>query len=117
MANNPEESSPLLAGTDDANKKDSEPIAKSQSPSLPAKQPPVPTVAQPQVAETYGWAADGLPLSVMGQPIMGRTPWNSGLCSCFGRSDEFCSSDLEVCMFSLRSSYSSCYYQMLIIFN
>uniref|UniRef100_A0A2N9FC68 Cell number regulator 8-like n=1 Tax=Fagus sylvatica TaxID=28930 RepID=A0A2N9FC68_FAGSY len=48
----------------------------------------------------YTWTADGLPLghgSVVGEP-MGRTHWNSGLCACLGRNDEFCSSDLEVCV-------------------
>ncbi|KAL2899705.1 Cell number regulator 8, partial [Bienertia sinuspersici] len=100
MAKNPEESNPLL-GTDENNDNELKPInsknddeSKSQPPSLPPKQPPVPTVAQPQVAETYGWAADGLPM--MGQPMMGRQPWSSGLSSCLGRNDDFCSSDLEV---------------------
>lgn len=48
-----------------------------------------------------GWTADGLPLghgSVIGEPV-GRAQWDSGLFSCLGRNDEFCSSDLEVCMF------------------
>ncbi|KAJ4704857.1 cell number regulator 8-like [Melia azedarach] len=48
----------------------------------------------------YGWTADGLPLShgsVMGEP-MGRTQWDSSLFACLGRNDEFCSSDLEVCL-------------------
>ncbi|KAL2899702.1 Cell number regulator 8, partial [Bienertia sinuspersici] len=102
MAKNPEESNPLL-GTDENNDNELKPInsknddeSKSQPPSLPPKQPPVPTVAQPQVAETYGWAADGLPM--MGQPMMGRQPWSSGLSSCLGSNDDFCSSDLEVCL-------------------
>ncbi|KAL6011064.1 hypothetical protein ACLOJK_001508 [Asimina triloba] len=48
-----------------------------------------------------GWTADGLPLgpigqgSVVGEPAA-RAPWGSGLFSCLGQSDEFCSSDLEV---------------------
>ena len=29
---------------------------------------------------------------------MGRTQWDSSLCACLGRNDEFCSSDLEVCL-------------------
>jgi Cys-rich protein (TIGR01571 family) len=48
-----------------------------------------------------GWTVDGLPLShgsVIGEPVMGRTPWNSSLCACLGQNDDFCSSDLEVCM-------------------
>ena len=46
-----------------------------------------------------GWTPQGLPLghiTVMGEPV-GRGEWGSGLFSCFGRNDEFCSSDLEVC--------------------
>ncbi|KAF8042569.1 hypothetical protein BT93_A1029 [Corymbia citriodora subsp. variegata] len=48
----------------------------------------------------FGWTANGLPLghgSVMGEP-MERNRWNSGLFACLGRNDEFCSSDLEVCL-------------------
>ncbi|CAN1820444.1 Cell number regulator 8, partial [Linum perenne] len=47
-----------------------------------------------------GWTANGLPLghgSVVGEP-MGRAQWDSGICACLGRNDEFCSSDLEVCL-------------------
>ncbi|KAL5711377.1 hypothetical protein ACHQM5_021841 [Ranunculus cassubicifolius] len=47
------------------------------------------------------WTVDGHPLghggSVVGEPV-GRNQWNSSLFSCFGRNDEFCSSDLEVCL-------------------
>ncbi|KAL9399148.1 hypothetical protein Peur_008109 [Populus x canadensis] len=48
----------------------------------------------------YGWAVNGLPLShgnVVGEP-MGRNQWDSSLFACLGRNDEFCSSDLEVCL-------------------
>ncbi|CAH9131785.1 unnamed protein product [Cuscuta epithymum] len=47
-----------------------------------------------------GWTAGGLPVghSVMGEPVMCRAEWDSGVCSCLGRNDEFCSSDLEVCL-------------------
>ncbi|XP_010553327.1 PREDICTED: cell number regulator 8-like [Tarenaya hassleriana] len=51
-------------------------------------------------SEGYSWTVDGLPLShgsVMGEPV-GRNQWDSGLLSCLGRNDEFCSSDLEVCL-------------------
>ena len=51
-------------------------------------------------SEEHGWTADGLPVShgsVIGEPI-GRNQWSSGLFSCLGRNDEFCSSDLEVCL-------------------
>ncbi|MBA0625265.1 hypothetical protein Godav_010484 [Gossypium davidsonii] len=48
----------------------------------------------------FGWTADGLPLvhgSVVGEP-MGRSQWDSSLLACLGRNDEFCSSDVEVCL-------------------
>lgn len=48
-----------------------------------------------------GWTADGLPLghaSVVGEPMRDRAYWDSSLCACLGRNDEFCSSDLEVCL-------------------
>ncbi|KAJ8620925.1 hypothetical protein MRB53_029454 [Persea americana] len=54
-----------------------------------------------------GWTADGLPLghgSVIGEPVA-RGQWDSGLFSCLGRNDEFCSSDLEVC---LLGSFAPC---------
>ncbi|GLT69740.1 hypothetical protein SLA2020_418670 [Shorea laevis] len=48
----------------------------------------------------YGWTAEGVPLghgSVVGEP-MARRQWDSSLFACLGRNDEFCSSDLEVCL-------------------
>ncbi|PKU60610.1 cell number regulator 8 [Dendrobium catenatum] len=55
------------------------------------------------------WAAEGVPLtlahgSVIGEPLL-RDQWDSGLFSCLGRNDEFCSSDLEVC---LLGSFAPC---------
>ncbi|KAK9733447.1 hypothetical protein RND81_04G068100 [Saponaria officinalis] len=100
MANNPEESSPLLATTDN-NETQSNPKNGSQlsaPPSLPPKEHPIPPMTEPQAAESYGWAADGLPLSVLGHPVVGRAPWASGFCSCLGNNDHFFSSDLEVCV-------------------
>lgn len=52
--------------------------------------------APPPAAIPIGWTADGLPV---GDPTMERSEWDSGLLSCLGRNDEFCSSDLEVCEF------------------
>ncbi|KAH8485235.1 hypothetical protein Peur_071116 [Populus x canadensis] len=82
--NDGEESSPLLKkNLEDNDKK-------------PAK---VSADAKTATAE-YGCTVNGLPLihgSVMGEP-MGRTQWNSCLFCCLGRNDEFCSSDLEVCL-------------------
>ncbi|XVF55440.1 hypothetical protein PTKIN_Ptkin06aG0036000 [Pterospermum kingtungense] len=48
----------------------------------------------------FGWTANGLPLghgSVVGEP-MGRSQWDSSLLACLGRNDEFCGSDIEVCL-------------------
>uniref|UniRef100_A0A0D6QW93 Cell number regulator 8-like n=1 Tax=Araucaria cunninghamii TaxID=56994 RepID=A0A0D6QW93_ARACU len=47
-----------------------------------------------------GWTVDGLPLghgNVVGAPVS-RSQWDSSLFACLGRNDEFCSSDLEVCL-------------------
>ena len=100
MANAAEESSPLLGkeqkvvdGADDEKKSKPTTVA---SPEIPA---PVKSM-DPEHGVAYGWTADGLPMphgSVMGEP-MGRTQWDSNLLACLGRHDEFCSSDLEVCL-------------------
>lgn len=85
-SNSHEESSPLLSNQVEG----VESIAEKPLKASPAE--------KSQAAE--GWTADGLPLghgSVVGEPI-GRTQWDSGLFSCLGRNDEFCSSDLEVCL-------------------
>lgn len=105
---NHEESSPLLAKQEkqedekkttklvETNKSDKVETKKSDKVETDAKAP------APAVGFVGGdaWTADGLPLrhggSVVGEP-MGRSQWNSSLCCCLGRNDEFCSSDLEVC--------------------
>ncbi|XP_010529734.1 PREDICTED: cell number regulator 8 [Tarenaya hassleriana] len=77
-----DESSPLLEGNDGKMGSDGQ------------------TKAVAPATEGYSWTADGLPLShgsVMGEPVE-RNQWDSGLFSCLGRNDEFCSSDLEVCL-------------------
>jgi len=82
-----EESSPLLK----VNENDGKICSKRDAKAAPLVPPPA--------AEEYGWTADGLPVShgsVIGEPIR-RNQWNSGLFTCLGRNDEFCSSDLEVC--------------------
>lgn len=105
---NPEDSSPLL-GPDTDTDTDTKthhddlipnvpPPTKAEPSSPPPKQLPPPPPEQPHVAETYAWTADGLPLGVVGHPMMGRAQWSSDLCSCLGRNDDFCSSDLEVCL-------------------
>ncbi|XXG55011.1 hypothetical protein AAC387_Pa03g2752 [Persea americana] len=52
-----------------------------------------------------GWAADGLPQTVVGEPLP-RGQWSSSLFSCLGRNDEFCSSDLEVCVLGSFAPYA-----------
>ncbi|XP_024028721.1 cell number regulator 8 [Morus notabilis] len=88
--NSHEESSPLLGNqVEGAERIDEKPLKASPE----AK----PTAKSPAPEE---WTADGLPLghgSVVGEPI-GRTQWDSSLFACLGRNDEFCSSDLEVCL-------------------
>jgi hypothetical protein len=74
-ADNHEEASPLLA-----------------PPPADEKQlPPAPDPAK-------GSCADGVPV-VMGEPVTAppRESWDTGVLSCLGRNDEFCSSDIEVC--------------------
>lgn len=117
MANN-EESSPLLANqslqdenntdrqsnltnSDEINKKSPIPNSHGAVVTTETKQSP-PPVASGFPHAVYGWTADGLPLSndganVMGEPLP-RAQWDTGLFACLGRSDEFCSSDLEVCL-------------------
>ncbi|XP_071698239.1 cell number regulator 8-like [Rutidosis leptorrhynchoides] len=119
MANN-EESSPLLSNQSllqaDNNNQQSNPtitdentttktlIPNSKSADLESglKQAPLPEDFHTHHAAVYGWTADGLPLTngggnVMGEPLP-RAHWDSGLFACLGRNDEFCSSDLEVCL-------------------
>ncbi|XP_057779058.1 cell number regulator 8 [Salvia miltiorrhiza] len=85
MANS-EESNPLLPKQDEAEmkneKKSAVPVGKNIGAPLSAAIP-------------VGWTADGLPVA---ESTMERTQWDSGLFSCLGRNDEFCSSDLEVCL-------------------
>lgn len=68
----------------------------------PPPPPPPPVVGFRHHASSYGWTANGLPfgngrVNVMGEPLP-RAQWDSGLCACLGRNDDFCSSDLEVCI-------------------
>lgn len=109
MANgqNHEESSPLLGQvleTETADEKDTLPSSTAaMGDAVPPPPPPQP-VRKDTAEENggggceYGWTADGLPIhgSVVGEP-MGRAQWETGLFTCLGRQDEFCSSDLEVC--------------------
>ncbi|EOY07783.1 PLAC8 family protein isoform 1 [Theobroma cacao] len=94
--NDREESSPLLS------KQVVEGDEKKEANGKKSKEATAEVAASPAVstAAGYGWTADGLPLghgSVVGEP-MGRAQWDSPLLACLGRNDEFCSSDVEVCL-------------------
>uniref|UniRef100_A0A5B7CC82 Putative cell number regulator 8-like n=1 Tax=Davidia involucrata TaxID=16924 RepID=A0A5B7CC82_DAVIN len=95
-----------------ANSEESSPLLPNQPELDDGKKAATPTTTPPPVAAaktfppqgpagiSFGWTADGLPLgnaSVLGEPL-GRTQWDSSLLACVGRNDEFCSSDLEVCL-------------------
>jgi hypothetical protein len=64
-------------------------------------EPETKTVEPPKTPE-YIEVANGVPAGpggpVMGAPVS-RSAWSTGLFSCLGSQDEFCSSDLEVCKF------------------
>ncbi|GMI80024.1 hypothetical protein like AT2G37110 [Hibiscus trionum] len=91
--NNLQESSPLLSKQDvfEEDEKMQPNVNKSKE---------VTAEVEPATGAGFGWTADGLPLihgSVVGEP-MGRSQWDSSLLACLGRNDEFCSSDIEVCL-------------------
>ncbi|XP_039066076.1 cell number regulator 8-like [Hibiscus syriacus] len=94
--NNKEETSPLLSKQvvgEDENKKQN--VNKSKEATVEVAAPP-----EVGTGAGFGWTADGLPMvhgSVVGEP-MGRYQWDSPLLACLGRNDEFCSSDIEVCL-------------------
>ncbi|KAK8359568.1 hypothetical protein V6Z11_A04G104700 [Gossypium hirsutum] len=91
--NNLEESNPLLSkhvGVEEDEKKN---LNVNNSTDVAAS-------PEARTGAGFGWTADGLPLvhgSVVGEP-MGRSQWDSSLLACLGRNDEFCSSDVEVCL-------------------
>lgn len=101
-----EEAAPLLKP--EAQDSDSVSLAgtkpRDPSPPLAPAVCPVPAAAVDcGVKGTAQWAADGVPVaaipgSAVGEPLL-RDQWDSGLFSCLGHNDEFCSSDLEVCKF------------------
>lgn len=112
MANQEEEAAPLLKSEN----QDSDsvflagPKPRAPPPPLAPAVCPVPTAAVDcGVNGSVKWAADGVPLalslgSAVGVPLL-LDQWDSGLFSCLGRNDEFCSSDLEVC---LLGSFAPC---------
>ncbi|XP_060176897.1 cell number regulator 8-like [Lycium barbarum] len=95
---NMEESSPFLPSQKSDPNNEMKPIKPSSS-SIAGPVKPNTSSAVPM-----GWTADGLPMghsggpTVVGEPIVHRAQWESGLCSCFGKNDEFVSSDFEVCL-------------------
>ncbi|KAE8721887.1 Detected protein of confused Function [Hibiscus syriacus] len=95
-SNDHQESSPLLAKQvldEDLKEKPNGKKSKEHT----AEVSPLPVFS---TGHGFGWTADGLPLvhrSVLGEPL-GRSQWNSSLFACLGRNDEFCSSDIEVCL-------------------
>ncbi|ESR42071.1 cell number regulator 8 [Citrus sinensis] len=96
---NDSESSPLLTNHHVAADAEDEKKSNIDGKTNGVKVPPGGKSEAPASAG-YDWTANGLPLghgSVMGEP-MGRSLWDSSLFACLGRNDEFCSSDLEVCL-------------------
>ncbi|XAR69051.1 hypothetical protein NMG60_11000504 [Bertholletia excelsa] len=98
---NCEESSPLLAKQPEteAEKKAIKPATASLSAATAEKRSHQPSPLPKRASGmACGWTADGLPLGqVVGEPMQ-RSQWNSSIFACLGRNDEFCSSDLEVCL-------------------
>ncbi|KAJ8570686.1 hypothetical protein K7X08_037658 [Anisodus acutangulus] len=103
-----EESSPFLPTqkSDPNNEMKPTKLSSSIAGEIPAPSATADPVkpASSAVAVPMGWTADGLSMGhsggpiVVGEPIMRRAQWESGLCSCFGKNDEFVSSDFEVCL-------------------
>ncbi|KAK6779595.1 hypothetical protein RDI58_021779 [Solanum bulbocastanum] len=96
---NTDESNPLLPNQQSEVKDEKKPN-KPISSTAPAPPFPADPVKPLSAAVPMGWTAEGVPMGhgVVGDPIMNRAQWDSGLCACFGRTDEFCSSDIEVCL-------------------
>lgn len=96
---NLEESSPLLPNQQQEEQM-TQAEMKSEGTAKTTAPPHVEAVKQSHPEVPMAWPADGMPLSVMGEPMatMHRVQWDSGLCDCLGRNDDFCSSDLEVCL-------------------
>ena len=89
---NHDESSPLLAKQEqqEEEKKTTKLVETNKSDKVTPD-----AKAPPQAAGFVGgnaWTADGLPLMhggrVVGEPT-GRSQWNSSICACLGRNDEF----------------------------
>ncbi|KAF3678768.1 Cell number regulator 8 [Capsicum annuum] len=91
---NTDESNPLLPNQQPELKDDEKtkiPLSSAAAGTTPV--PPFPV----KPAAPMGWTADGVPV-VEPMIMRSRDQWDSGLCACFGRTDDFCSSDIEVCL-------------------
>ncbi|XVF76481.1 hypothetical protein PTKIN_Ptkin13bG0269700 [Pterospermum kingtungense] len=91
--NGRKESNPLLSIEEDEKKKLNDKNSKEATTEVAIS-------PEGGTAAGFGWTTDELPLaqgSVVGES-MGRSQWNSSLFACLGRNDEFCSSDIEVCL-------------------
>ncbi|PHT62960.1 Cell number regulator 8 [Capsicum annuum] len=91
---NTDESNPLLPNQQPELKDDEKtkiPLSSAAAGTTPV--PPFPV----KPAVPMGWTADGVPV-VEPMIMRSRDQWDSGLCACFGRTDDFCSSDIEVCL-------------------
>ncbi|XP_077245544.1 cell number regulator 8-like [Tasmannia lanceolata] len=88
MQQNPDEASPLLAAYTKPQKGGVTKMKRDQK-------------EESKSVQGLGWTADGLPLGkggVVGEPPAVRSQWDSSFFACLGRNDQFCSSDLEVCL-------------------
>ncbi|KAF3664622.1 Cell number regulator 8 [Capsicum annuum] len=93
---NTDESNPLLPNQQPELKDDEKtkiPLSSAAAGTTPV--PPFPV----KPAVPMGWTADGVPV-VEPMIMRSRDQWDSGLCACFGRTDDFCSSDIEVFLVS-----------------
>ncbi|XP_004246676.2 cell number regulator 8 [Solanum lycopersicum] len=96
---NTDESNPLLPNQQSEVKDEKKPN-KPISSTTPVPPFPADPVKPLSAVVPMGWTVEGVPMGhgVVVDPIMNRAQWDSGLCACFGRTDEFCSSDIEVCL-------------------
>ncbi|KAE8661050.1 Detected protein of confused Function [Hibiscus syriacus] len=95
--NDQQESSPLLTKQGGVGEDEEKKLSVNKSKEATADVESSPEVG---TGARFGWTTDGMPLvcrSVVGEP-MGRSQWDSSLLACLGRNDEFCSSDIEVCL-------------------
>uniref|UniRef100_A0A3Q7IMK6 Cell number regulator 8 n=1 Tax=Solanum lycopersicum TaxID=4081 RepID=A0A3Q7IMK6_SOLLC len=118
---NVEESSPFLPSQKSGTNDEMKPTKPSSSNSgkIPAPSAAAEPVKPASSAVSMGWTAEGLPMghsvgtAVVGEPIMRRAQWESSLCSCFGKNDEFASSDFEVLFADVLHRISQFWFKLL----